>query len=81
MSLWISYQYKEYALLIAVSVFYLPLAYSAEVLNQLAITLNKVKFLSLTSIICGTANLFLTVLLVKYFSLGIYGVALLSVLY
>lgn len=76
MSLWISYQYKEYSLLIAISVFYLPLAYSAEVLNQLAITLNKVKFLSLTSIMCGTANLFLTILLVKYFSSGIYGVAL-----
>ena len=75
MSLWISSQYKDYALLIAVSVFYLPIAYAAEVLNQLAITLNKVKFLSVTSIIFGALNLLMTILLVACFKLGIYGVA------
>ena len=76
LQIWLSQEYNNWGLLIAISVIYLPLTYSAEMINQLLITINKTKQIALISIVAGIINVCLAVIMVEYTSLGIYGVAI-----
>lgn len=75
MSIWLSEEYNNWGALIVVSVIYLPATYSAEMINQLLITINKTKEIAFISIIAGVINVLLAITMVKYTPLGIYGVA------
>ena len=76
MSLWISEEYLEYKWLLSISVCYLALSYSAEMINQLLITINKTKVPAIVSAIAGIANIILAIFFDEMFKAGIYGIAL-----
>lgn len=80
MALWISAEYRDYTMLLAVSVVCLPIAYSSEMLNQLLIVVDKTKVFALMSIVAGVCNVVLAVLLVRFTPLGIYGVTIAQVI-
>lgn len=80
MSLWISEEYLAYRGLLIISVCYLAFAYSAEMINQLLITINKTKIPAIVSAIAGIANIILALLFDKVFHAGVYGIALAQLL-
>ena len=80
LQIWLSKEYNNWETLIIISVVYLPLTYSAEMINQLLITINKTKQIALISIFAGIINVCLAVVMVKYTTLGIYGVAIAQML-
>lgn len=72
MSIWINNSYLEYELLIRLTVVYIPIAYSCEILNQVLITYNKTKVTAGVMIFSGIVNIFLSLVFAKIFNLGIY---------
>lgn len=80
MSLWISKEYLGYRCLLIISVSYLALTCSAEMINQLLITINKTKVPAIVSVIAGILNVFLAFVSVTMLNMGIYGIALTQLL-
>ena len=76
MSIWITEDYIKYSLLIILSVCSLHVTYSAELINQLLITVNKTKFPAIISVIAGIFNVLGAVLLMEVTGNGIYGIAI-----
>ncbi len=74
MSLWILPEYLQYDKLIVVSVCYLQISYSAEVLNQYLITLNNIKVPAIVAMMTGVSNILLSLMFVCVFDYGIYGI-------
>lgn len=75
MSIWITDDYLKFSELIILSTGTLFLSYSAEMINQLLITIDKTKMPALISIIAGICNLLMALLCVKVLNWGIYGIA------
>lgn len=75
MSIWITEEYLQYSSLIIISVCYLQITYSVEILNQLLVTINRTKIPALASIIAGIVNIILALFFVNVVGMGIYGIA------
>ncbi len=75
MSIWITNEYMQYHVLIIISVSYLQISYSSEMLNQLLLTSNKTKYPAIISLVVGVINILMSIFFVKLFRLGIYGIA------
>lgn len=80
MGFWMGQEFKGYQLLILLTVVHLPLTLPSQVLNQTFTVMNKVKVPAIATILFGILNLIVAVILSKYFKMGIYGIALSSLL-
>lgn len=76
MTLWIGSSYMKYGLLIFLMFISVPFSFSAELLNQLNITINKVKIPALVTVFMGIINVILILIFTEVLNIGIYGVAL-----
>lgn len=79
MSLWIDNSYKQYFILTILTVIYLPFTLPAEVINQIAITKNKIKRPAVDTLLFGVANVFLMLLLSGVMHMGIFGIAIANI--
>lgn len=75
MSVWITDDYLKFSGLIILSTGTLFLTCSAEMINQLLITIDKTKIPALISIGVGICNVVLAIFFVKALNWGIYGIA------
>lgn len=74
MMLWLGQEFGQYELMFFLVIVYLPFILPAEVLNQLNITMNKVKGPALVTLLFGILNVILIIILFKYTNLGIFSV-------
>lgn len=80
MGFWMGQEFKGYQLLILLTVVHLPLTLPSQVLNQTFTVMNKVKAPAIATILFGILNLIIAVIFSKCFNMGIYGIALSSLL-
>lgn len=80
MGFWMGKEFKGYQLLIFLTVVHLPLTLPSQVLNQTFTVMNKVKAPAIATVFFGILNLIIAVVFSKYFNMGIYGIALSSLL-
>lgn len=75
MTLWLGESYYSFSTLIFLTIISLPFSLPAEILNQLNITINRVKTPAVITLVFGLGNVILVWLLTYIFNLGIYGIA------
>ncbi|SMP56765.1 MATE family efflux transporter [Anoxynatronum buryatiense] len=74
LSLFISNDYMDHNFIIILTLIYIPLAFSANVLEQVLIAYNKFKIPAISQLIAGAANIVLILLISKLLNIGIYGI-------
>lgn len=80
MSIWITADYLQYNLLIILSVCSLHISYSAELINQLLITVNKTRIPAFISLLAGIINIITAVFFISIMHNGVYGIAIAQLL-
>lgn len=80
MKIWMGNHFGNYPFLILLSVIYLPFTLPSQVLNQSFTVMNKVMIPALLTVFSGIINVVLAIILTKLLKLGIYGIALASLL-
>lgn len=76
MIIWLGNSFVSFETLIILSVLYLAFTLPVELLNQLLITVNKVKIPAIVSILTGVFNVILILIFCKIFDMGIYAIAI-----
>jgi len=72
--LWVGEAFLDYRWILVLSVCYLPLVLPSEIINQVAITTNRIKEPALITLLVGVVNLCMVLLSQVVFKLGIKGI-------
>lgn len=80
MGFWMGNDFRGYSMLILLTVIHLPLTLPSQVLNQSFTVMNKVSVPAIATILFGILNLCMALIFTKIMGLGIYGIAISSLL-